>query len=127
VIVEKPLAVNNQHLALMKALVEKYKIHLLTNFETTWYASHAKVWEMAKQNKNLGEIKKVVFRMVMVVQSKLAVLKNLPIGSQILSKWGRSDCRFWLLWCQYHDLANGWSKAYFSNCCNPTRQTFGIS
>lgn len=62
VIVEKPLAVNNQHLALMKVLVEKYKIHLLTNFETTWYASHAKVWEMAKQNKNLGEIKKVVFK-----------------------------------------------------------------
>jgi hypothetical protein len=73
------LAVNNQHLALMKALVEKYKIHLLTNFETTWYASHAKVWEMAKQNKNLGEIKKVVFKDGHG-QSKLAVLKNLQLA-----------------------------------------------
>jgi predicted dehydrogenase len=51
VIVEKPLAVNNQHLALMKALLEKHQIHLFTNFETTWYPSHAKVWEMAKKIK----------------------------------------------------------------------------
>ena len=62
VIVEKPLAVNNQHLALMKALVEKHQIHLLTNFETTWYPSHAKVWEMAKKEKSLGTIRKVVFK-----------------------------------------------------------------
>ncbi len=62
VIVEKPLAVNNTHLNQMRALVQKYHIHLLTNFETTWYASHAKVWEMVKQEKSLGNIRKVVFK-----------------------------------------------------------------
>ena len=62
VIVEKPLAVNNSHLAQMRALVKKYNIHLLTNYETTWYASHAKVWEMVKTEKSLGTIRKVIFK-----------------------------------------------------------------
>jgi len=60
VIVEKPLAVNTNHLNQMKALVEQHKIHLLTNFETTWYASHAKMWQMVKEEKSLGTIRKVV-------------------------------------------------------------------
>ena len=61
VIVEKPLAVNNDHLNQMRALVKKHNIHLLTNYETTWYPSHAKVWEMVKKDKSLGTIRKVVF------------------------------------------------------------------
>jgi predicted dehydrogenase len=60
VIVEKPLAVNVNHLNQMRALVDRYKIHLLTNFETTWYSSHAKMWQMVKEEKALGEIRKVV-------------------------------------------------------------------
>jgi predicted dehydrogenase len=60
VMVEKPLAVNMDHLAKMKQLVNKYQIQLLTNFETTWYSSHAKVWQMVKEEKALGEIRKVV-------------------------------------------------------------------
>ena len=60
VIVEKPLAVNMDHLNQMKALVAKHPIHLLTNFETTWYSSHAKMWQMAKEEKVLGTIRKVV-------------------------------------------------------------------
>ena len=62
VIVEKPLAVNNDHLNQMKVLVKKYNIQLLTNYETTWYPSHAKVWDMVKNEKNLGIIRKVVFK-----------------------------------------------------------------
>ena len=60
VMVEKPLAVNMDHLNQMRALVKKYGIHLLTNYETTWYPSHAKAWDMVKNEKRLGEIKKVV-------------------------------------------------------------------
>jgi predicted dehydrogenase len=60
VIVEKPLAVNMNHLNQMNALVKQYKIHLLTNFETTWYSSHAKMWQMVKEEKSLGTIRKVV-------------------------------------------------------------------
>jgi len=60
VIVEKPLAVNMDHLNQMKALVAKYPIQLLTNFETTWYPSHAKLWQLVKEEKALGKIRKVV-------------------------------------------------------------------
>jgi len=62
VIVEKPLAVNNDHLNQMRALVKKHSIHLLTNYETTWYPSHAKVWDMVKKEKSLGTVRKVVFK-----------------------------------------------------------------
>jgi predicted dehydrogenase len=60
VIVEKPLAVNMDHLKQMQALVKKYNIQLLTNYETTWYPSHAKVWDMVKVQNSLGTIRKVV-------------------------------------------------------------------
>jgi predicted dehydrogenase len=60
VIVEKPLAVNVDHLKQMQVLVKKFNIHLLTNYETTWYSSHAKMWDMVKKEKSLGTIRKVV-------------------------------------------------------------------
>ena len=60
VIVEKPLAVSVNHLKQMQALVKKFNIHLLTNYETTWYSSHAKMWDMVKKEKSLGTIRKVV-------------------------------------------------------------------
>ncbi len=62
VIVEKPLAVNNEHLNQMRVLVKKHSIQLLTNYETTWYPSHAKVWDMVKKEKSLGTLRKVVFK-----------------------------------------------------------------
>ena len=39
VMVEKPLAVSLQHAERMASLAGQHKIHLITNFETTWYAS----------------------------------------------------------------------------------------
>ena len=40
VMVEKPLAVSLNHARKMQGLAKKHSIHLLTNYETTWYASH---------------------------------------------------------------------------------------
>lgn len=37
VMVEKPLAVNMEHARKMEGLSKKFGIHLLTNYETTWY------------------------------------------------------------------------------------------
>lgn len=39
VMVEKPLAVSNEHAQKMADLAEKHNILLLTNYETTWYAT----------------------------------------------------------------------------------------
>lgn len=61
VMVEKPLAVSAEHAAKMLALAKQYKIHLLTNYETTWYGSNAKAYQLIKQDKLIGDIRKIVF------------------------------------------------------------------
>lgn len=57
VMVEKPLAVSVDHAKQMQALVQKHNIHLLTNYETTWYGSHYKAEALLD---SLGSIRKVV-------------------------------------------------------------------
>src|SRR5215470_8240270 len=57
VMVEKPLAVSVDHAKQMQALALKYKIHLLTNYETTWYGSNRKAYGMLD---SIGEIRKLV-------------------------------------------------------------------
>jgi predicted dehydrogenase len=61
VMVEKPLAVNLEHASEMLALAKKYKIFLLTNYETTWYGSNEKAYQLVDQEKMIGDIRKIVF------------------------------------------------------------------
>ncbi len=60
VMVEKPLATTLAHATRMQQLAGRYKIHLLTNYETSWYPSTEKVNQLANDSNYLGEIKKVV-------------------------------------------------------------------
>src|SRR5688572_19109745 len=57
VMVEKPLAVSLAHAREMQTLAEKHNIHLLTNYETTWYGSNVAAVERLN---GLGDIKKMV-------------------------------------------------------------------
>jgi len=61
VMVEKPLAVSLDHARKMEALAKQYNIHLLTNYETTWYASNHKARELLKEDV-IGDIRKVIVR-----------------------------------------------------------------
>lgn len=60
VMVEKPLAMNLQHARKMQALVQQHGIHLLTNFETTWYASHHQAKRLLEDKATFGDIRKLV-------------------------------------------------------------------
>lgn len=61
VMVEKPLAVNLEHARKMGALARKHQIHLLTNYETTWYGSNHFSKDLLKKEKDtFGEIRKIV-------------------------------------------------------------------
>lgn len=60
VMVEKPLAVNMEHAEKMAALARAHSIHLITNYETTWYASTYAAYRMAVEEGMLGPIRKVV-------------------------------------------------------------------
>ena len=57
VMVEKPLAVNLDHAKQMQELTTKHQIHLLTNYETTWYTTNH---QLKKLLAPLGELRKVV-------------------------------------------------------------------
>jgi predicted dehydrogenase len=61
VMVEKPLAVSVDHANKMQALARKHNIQLLTNYETTWYGTHARAWKYIVEEKKLGEVTKFVF------------------------------------------------------------------
>jgi predicted dehydrogenase len=60
VMVEKPLATNNEHAKRMVELAEKYHIYLLTDFETSWYPTTAKSFQLVNDSNFIGTIKKVV-------------------------------------------------------------------
>jgi predicted dehydrogenase len=59
VMVEKPLAVSMEHANKMAALAKKHNIHLLTNYETTWYPSNHKLKELLDQGK-IVDMRKVI-------------------------------------------------------------------
>ena len=59
VMVEKPLAVSMDHARQMAALAQKHHIHLLTNYETTWYGSNRQAYQLV-QDKAIGEVRRMV-------------------------------------------------------------------
>lgn len=61
VMVEKPLAVSLAHAKKMEYLAKKYNIHLITNYETTWYPTMQKTYELLQSNA-IGTMRKVVIR-----------------------------------------------------------------
>ena len=60
VMVEKPLAVSVDHARQMAALAKQYQIHLLTNYETTWYGSNRQAFQLADEQHALGDLRRLV-------------------------------------------------------------------
>ncbi|HBH23259.1 MAG TPA: oxidoreductase [Cytophagales bacterium] len=61
VMVEKPLAVNMAQASEMQQLAMKYDIHLLTNYETTWYPTTHAAIDFLKKNE-IGSLTQVIVR-----------------------------------------------------------------
>jgi predicted dehydrogenase len=60
VMVEKPLAMNLEHARRMAGLAREHSVQLLTNYETTWYGTHRRLYEMVHQEQAIGAIRKMV-------------------------------------------------------------------
>jgi predicted dehydrogenase len=60
VMVEKPLATTFPQALKMETLAKKFNIKLLTDFETSWYPSTVKTYELVNDSNYIGKIKKVV-------------------------------------------------------------------
>lgn len=61
VMVEKPLAANLAHARKMEALARKHRIHLLTNYETSWYPSVHTSLRLAADSNQAGTIRMARF------------------------------------------------------------------
>jgi predicted dehydrogenase len=62
VMVEKPLATNLKDAERMIALVNEHQIHLITNYETSWYGSNAEAYHIVHNEKRIGDIRRMIFR-----------------------------------------------------------------
>ena len=60
VMVEKPLTYRFDHAQQMETLAKQYNIKLLTNYETTWYGSNHKAYELVHAENAIGSIRKIV-------------------------------------------------------------------
>lgn len=60
VMVEKPLAVSLEHALAMQALASQNGIQLLTNYETSWYASTYAAYDLVNTQHMIGEVRKIV-------------------------------------------------------------------
>ncbi len=60
VMVEKPLAVSVAHAEKMAKLARQNNTLLLTNYETTWYSTNHKAYEMSVKQHSIGDIRKVI-------------------------------------------------------------------
>lgn len=61
VMVEKPLAVNMADARIIASLAREHNIQVLTNYETTWYPSNHRAYEILQSNE-IGEVRKIVVR-----------------------------------------------------------------
>jgi len=60
VMMEKPLAVSLEHARAIERAARNADIPVMVNFETTWYASNRAAWNLIKEQKALGDIRKIV-------------------------------------------------------------------
>lgn len=61
VMVEKPLAINMQQARKMQALAEKYNVHLLVNYETSWYPTVRKAKTLLASD-SIGSLVQLIIR-----------------------------------------------------------------
>lgn len=60
VMVEKPLTTTVEQAERIVALANQYHINVLTNYETTWYASNQQVYEITNEQHTIGDIRKMI-------------------------------------------------------------------
>jgi predicted dehydrogenase len=60
VMMEKPLAVSVEQARAIQRAAESGRIHVIVNYETTWYRSHGALWRLMKGERAGGEIRRMV-------------------------------------------------------------------
>ncbi len=117
VMVEKPLAVNFAHATQMAALAKKHNIQLLTNYETTWYASNHQAYEMIHAENTIGDIRKVVIHDGHRGPKEIGVSKEfLSWLTDPVKNGGGAIIDFGCYGARYYGVVDERRKANFGNC-----------
>ncbi len=61
IMVEKPLAVSWEDAQKMASLAKENNVHLLTNYETSWYSSNYDAYDRVIQKNEIGPLQRMVF------------------------------------------------------------------
>lgn len=62
VMVEKPLAVNMEHAREIAAAAKEGGIHVIVNYETTWYPANHAAYALVHEEAAIGELRRIVVR-----------------------------------------------------------------
>lgn len=62
VMMEKPLAVSMEHARAIEAAAKAHSIHVIVNYETTWYPSHKLAYDLVHAQAAVGDLRKIVVR-----------------------------------------------------------------
>jgi predicted dehydrogenase len=60
VMMEKPLATTAEQAHAIQKTAQSSGIPVMVNYETTWYPSHGEIWQLFKEQKAAGEIRRMV-------------------------------------------------------------------
>lgn len=60
VMMEKPLAVSMEHARAIESAAKRGGIHVIVNYETTWYPANHAAYELLHEKKTIGELRKIV-------------------------------------------------------------------
>lgn len=60
VMMEKPLAVNMEHARAIAAAAKNGGIHIIVNYETTWYPGNQSAYAMVHDQRAIGDLRKIV-------------------------------------------------------------------
>lgn len=60
VMMEKPLAVNLEQARAMERAAHKGDIHVIVNYETTWYPANQSLYALVHEQRQIGDLRKIV-------------------------------------------------------------------
>jgi predicted dehydrogenase len=60
VMMEKPLAVNMEHARAIEAAAKQNRIHVIVNYETTWYPGNQAAYAMVHKDHAVGDLRRIV-------------------------------------------------------------------
>ena len=128
VMMEKPLAVSVAQADAIQSAARQGGIQVIVNYETTWYKSHGAIWQLAKQQHALGDIRTASSPWTGTRGRRRSTsVRSSCLADGSGEEWGGRFIRFRLLRRQPDDVADGQSTSHRRDRIAPNRQAADLS